>query len=354
MRVVKAVGRIEPGQERRSVHGGQASHGRGGVLPQRLREARFTVDFCRAVYAHLDPAQVCATAAAKLQEHFEYGLAIFSFAPESDLGSLAFVRTRTAAGKTELQCLVLDRLHADQVPGGASRNASGVQVAEVSFRLPGVPGELRLFQVADTAQPLSRSFLTGVAECLSAALIKARDHNRLRELALRDAMTGLFNRRAFRELLAIEAGRRGAGPLSVLMIDIDNFKAINDRFGHPAGDEVITAVGKAIGAECRGADLAARYGGEEFAVLLPGAEAANAAGVAERIRNRIAALDFSFVYPDVTVTGSFGVACRREPKGSVDELLREADDALYVAKRSGKNRVSVHEASLCEVSATSH
>ncbi|GFO59236.1 hypothetical protein GMST_15610 [Geomonas silvestris] len=354
MRVVKAVGRIEPGQERRSVHAGQATHGRGGVLPQRLREARFTVDFCRAVYAHLDPAQVCATAAARLQEHFGYGLAIFSFAPESDLDCLAFVPKRTGAGKTELQCLVLDRLHAEQVQGGASRNPSGG--AEVSFGLPGVPGVLRLFQVAETAQPLSRSFLTGVAECLSAALIKTRDHKRLRELALRDGMTGLFNRRAFRELLAIEAGRRGAGPLSVLMIDIDNFKAINDRFGHPAGDEVITAVGKAIGAECRGADLAARYGGEEFAVLLPGAEATNAAGVAERIRSRIAGLNFSFVYPDftVTVTGSFGVACRREPKGSVDELLREADDALYVAKRSGKNRVSVHEASLHEVNATSH
>jgi len=117
---------------------------------------------------------------------------------------------------------------------------------------------------------------------------------------------------------------------------------------------VIVAVGKAIGAECRGADLAARYGGEEFAVLLPGAEAVNAAGVAERIRNRIASLDFSFVYPDCTVTGSLGVACRREPKGSVDELLREADDALYVAKRSGKNRVSVHEASLHEFSTINH
>ena len=128
------------------------------------------------------------------------------------------------------------------------------------------------------------------------------------------------------------------------MIDIDNFKSSNDRFDPPAGDEVLD-VARAIGEECRGGDLAARYGGEEFAVLLPGAGEASAAGVAERIRGRIASLCFSFEFGDLSVTGSFGVACRREPQGcGVQDLPSQADSAQYAAKRGGKNRVSVHGA----------
>jgi len=317
--------------------------GRASALTQRLKEARFTVGFCRAVYAHLDPAAVCGTAAAWLNDYFPYRLALFSFARESELESVAFVPTRREGGGTELQRLVLGALHAGSSERGASRRCTGVMGAEVSLLLPDGLGELRLYQVEGEAQRLSRSFLAGIAECLAAALGKARDHSRVREQALRDAQTGLFNRRAFEELLAIEAERREQVPLSLLLIDIDDFKSINDRFGHPAGDQVISAVGKAIGEECRGGDLAARYGGEEFAVLLPGAGVSSAASVAERIRGRIASLGFSFCCEDFVVTGSFGVACRREPQGGgAGELVSQADGALYQAKRGGKNRVAVH------------
>ena len=320
-------------------------NGRASALTQRLKEARFTAGFCRAVYAYLDPAAVCSAAAAWLNEYFPYRLALFSFARDSELESMAFVPTRTDAGETELQQLVLDALHAEPSKRGSSRHSTGVMGAEVNLSLPGGLGELRLYQVEGESRRLSRSFLEGIADCLAAALGKARDHSRLRELALRDGMTGLFNRRAFEELLVIEGGRRDAAPLSLLLIDIDNFKSINDRFGHPVGDDVIAAVGKAIGEECRGGDLAARYGGEEFAVLLPGASVASAAGVAERIRGRIAAIDFSYTFEDFAVTGSFGVACRLEPQGGgVKDLVSRADSALYAAKRSGKNRVSVHDA----------
>jgi len=323
------------------------AQGRASALTQRLKEARFTVGFCRAIYAHLDPASVCSTAAAWLNEYFPYRLALFSFARQSELESVAFVPTRSEGGAIELQRLVLDELHAGSAERGVSRHSTGVMGAEVILTLPEGLGELRLYQVEGESQRISRSFLAGIADCMAGALGKARDHSRVRELTLRDGMTGLFNRRAFEELLTVEGERRGGGPLSLLMIDIDNFKSINDRFGHPAGDEVIVAVGKAIGEECRGGDLAARYGGEEFAVLLPGASEASAAGVAERIRGRIASIDFKFSVEDFTVTGSFGVACRREPQGiGMRDLISQADRALYVAKRSGKNRVSVHEAHL--------
>ena len=316
--------------------------GRETALTQRLKEARFLVGFCRAVYAQHEPASLCSTAAAWLNDYFCYRLALFSFAQDSELESVAFVPTRTEDG-TELQRLVLDALHAGPPGRAASRHSTGVLGAEVSLSLPEGLGELRLYQVEGGSPRLSRAFLAGIAECFAAALGRARDHSRLQELALRDGMTGLFNRRAFEELLAIEGGRREVVPLALVLIDIDNFKSINDRFGHPAGDEVIAAIGKAIGDECRGGDLAARYGGEEFAVLLPGAGVSSAARVAERIRGRIASLDFSFQFEDCTVTGSFGVACRREPQGcGVKDLVRQADSALYAAKRDGKNRVQVH------------
>jgi diguanylate cyclase (GGDEF)-like protein len=320
-------------------------NGRASALTQRLKEARFTAGFCRAVYAHLDPAAVCSAAAAWLNDYFPYRLALFSFALDRELDSMAFVPTCSEAGETELQQLVLDALHAEPGKRGSSRQCTGVMGNEVNLSLPGELGELRLYQVEGESRRLSRSFLEGIADCLAAALGKALDHSRLREFSLRDGMTGLFNRRAFEELLVIEGERREAVPLSLLLIDIDNFKSINDRFGHPVGDDVIAAVGKAIGEECRGGDLAARYGGEEFAVLLPGASVASAACVAERIRGRIAAIDFSYSFEDFAVTGSFGVACRMEPQGcGVKDLVSRADSALYAAKRSGKNRVSVHDA----------
>jgi two-component system, cell cycle response regulator len=320
----------------------ERAQGKAGVLNQRLREARFTVSFCRAVYAHLEPEAVCSTAASWLNDFFRYRLALFSFPREAGLESLAFVPTRTEGGALELQCLVLDSLHAGASVPGSSRRSNGLMGAEVSLPLPEGLGELRLYQV-EGEQRFSRSFLAGIADCLAAALGKARDHSRLRELALRDGMTGLFNRRAFEELLVVEGERRGTDPLALLLIDIDNFKSINDRFGHPVGDQVIVAVARAISEECRGGDLAARYGGEEFAVLLPGAGVANATGVAERIRGRIASITLNFGCADLVITGSFGVACRLDRQEGISELVNHADRALYAAKRTGKNRVFVHD-----------
>jgi diguanylate cyclase (GGDEF)-like protein len=122
------------------------------------------------------------------------------------------------------------------------------------------------------------------------------------------------------------------------MIDLDHFKALNDQFGHRAGDEVLRQLGRLLDAEKRTGDLVARYGGEEFVALLPHAEAQAAVGWAERVRQRIAATRISFEGGTLEITASFGVA-GAAPDGAASDLVEAADAALFEAKRAGRNRV---------------
>ena len=168
-------------------------------------------------------------------------------------------------------------------------------------------------------------------------------NDRLREdleyLASHDALTGALTRRSFDEQYAKElarASRSGRSP-SLLMIDIDNFKAINDSHGHAYGDLALRAVCKSIVSVLRQEDFLGRHGGEEFVVLLPDTQTQPAFEVAERIRLNIAALDLGNPDTHFRCTVSIGVARRTEPV-EPDELLRAADTAMYRAKAAGKNR----------------
>lgn len=169
----------------------------------------------------------------------------------------------------------------------------------------------------------------------------------LRELATRDALSGLLNRRAFmeRSTALFDHCRRHGQPCTVLMIDIDHFKRINDQHGHHMGDTAIRACADAIGQALREADLLGRLGGEEFAALLPHASADSARQVAERIRGAIARL--GLVSPSghpVTFTISIGMAASERHHTGIEPLLADADAALYRAKAAGRNRVLTHEA----------
>ncbi len=166
--------------------------------------------------------------------------------------------------------------------------------------------------------------------------------------AATDALTGLANRRRFDEALDTEWRRavRNGAPLSLLLLDVDRFKLYNDRYGHQGGDSCLRGVAAAVaGLVRRPGDLAARYGGEEMAVLLPGADADGAAGVAEQIRAAIEALAIEHLgnLPAQVITASFGVATAQvQAQGSpcsAEELIATADAALYEAKRTGRNRV---------------
>jgi diguanylate cyclase (GGDEF)-like protein len=170
----------------------------------------------------------------------------------------------------------------------------------------------------------------------------------LKEKAVTDGLTGLANRARFDEFLAerfasIAAGAPGAAPLSLLMIDIDKFKSINDRFGHPAGDAVIKSLGRLIKSAARAQDLAARYGGEEMALLLPNTQRATAAAIAETVRRAICAKPVMNNNTSIPVSASIGVATFEigVPLASAAQLIKAADLALYNAKNSGRNCVRV-------------
>jgi diguanylate cyclase (GGDEF)-like protein len=175
------------------------------------------------------------------------------------------------------------------------------------------------------------------------ALENARLHDLVQHQAITDDLTGLVNRRRFLAVLDTEVERAGQFKtgLAIVLIDLDDFKGVNDRFGHHSGDRVLAAFGSLLQEHIRDVDLAARLGGEEFALLLPEVEGRDAVLVAERLRRSLSGRPIASVEGNaLSSTASFGVAQYRQGDTG-EELLRLADDALYRAKGEGKNRVCV-------------
>ncbi len=168
----------------------------------------------------------------------------------------------------------------------------------------------------------------------------AHANDRLAEMAATDSLTGLKNRRHFAGALpdAYTLSRREGTPLSVILVDVDEFKRYNDSFGHPAGDYVLRAVAPALAGQMRSHDLVARYGGEEFVILLPKTGEVEAEGVAERLRVAVEAR----AWPNRSITASFGVATSDGTTEGPWEIVDQADHALYLSKRGGRNRVTHH------------
>lgn len=166
------------------------------------------------------------------------------------------------------------------------------------------------------------------------------DLHRLRRVASTDELTGLWNRRFLIDSLEISLSfaSRHDIPLSLILLDVDRFKAFNDSFGHAAGDLVLREVGTLIQGCARTHDVVARYGGEEFAILLPGTSGVGAIAMAERVRKSLE----SRSWPRRAITASFGAATlHRSPAGAtVAGLVESADLALYHSKRQGRNRVT--------------
>jgi diguanylate cyclase (GGDEF)-like protein len=161
------------------------------------------------------------------------------------------------------------------------------------------------------------------------------------ERAFTDPLTGLANRRAFDERLShmLNTSDRYGDSMSLILVDIDHFKRVNDGYGHDAGDEVLRSIGRAVGASVRTPDLAARFGGEEIAILLPKTGLDGARELAERLRREIANRPVPVRNDELRVTASFGVACYPESSRDQRALFTNADAALYEAKAAGRNQV---------------
>ncbi|HEY4253744.1 MAG TPA: sensor domain-containing diguanylate cyclase [Roseomonas sp.] len=187
--------------------------------------------------------------------------------------------------------------------------------------------------------PEQQAALRTLANAVMTTLELRRKLIDIRALALTDAMTGLPNRAAFIDSLdkAIARMRRDRQPLSLLYMDLDGFKAINDHHGHLVGDEVLREVASILAREVRREDVAGRLGGDEFAVLLAGSDEEGIQPIAERLRLAIAAGMAARGWP---VTASIGGAIFLSPPESVSAAIRAADDRMYVAKRGGKDRVA--------------
>ena len=179
----------------------------------------------------------------------------------------------------------------------------------------------------------------------SAAIVieNARLFEQTQQMALTDTLTGIFNRRYFYELAQKEFARskRYQDPLSVIMIDLDHFKNINDRFGHLAGDQVLVQFVQRIQSELRESDIFGRFGGEEFIILLPETNLGDATQVAERLREVTSEYPFLLVTAQTFITISLGVSCFKFTTVSLDQLIDQSDKALYDAKQLGRNRVRI-------------
>jgi len=211
-------------------------------------------------------------------------------------------------------------------PLSAESRAVGVLVIEHSLR-KGSRVERRVVSMVER-----------FASHASLALRNAWLLEQVQKMATTDGLTGIANRRSFDIGLERELSRatRNNTPLTVVLLDLDHFKQLNDNHGHQVGDDVLRLVGGALAEHCRDFDMAARYGGEEFAVILPGCDEQESVDAAERLRRVVAATE-----SPVPITASVGVATFPANGSTLDELVKAADDALYQSKRAGRDRVTV-------------
>jgi len=246
-------------------------------------------------------------------------------------------------GRRDIEAAAPELAHAARPAAGTVSPVPGALSLESWCEMP--RAGRRRFLAAD-ASPIfdATGRLSAVVETLRDLTDEKMALVALEQQATRDGLTGLANRRCFDDTLRAEWARalRQKQPLSLLMVDVDNFKAYNDSNGHLGGDECLKRVARAVASEMRANDLVARYGGEEFAVILPNQSLKGAAIVAERIRARVEHLQLPCRFAPGHVTVSIGAATALvAPDNDASQLVAIADAALYRAKHMGRNRISL-------------
>jgi diguanylate cyclase (GGDEF)-like protein len=211
------------------------------------------------------------------------------------------------------------------------------------LELPLNLGSVSVYSEFNFISHFSDAMLEGIVESFGTALHNSLEYEKVKDLSMRDSLTGLFNRRVLEEMLELECRKRQVEPLSLLVIDLDHFKLINDTHGHPAGDLVLQTVARVLRESTRGSDLVVRSGGEEFSVMLPSVPLDGALIVGERIRANLEQTMVTYNGRIIAISASVGVAHRSARSlCTVQELEARADKALYDAKRGGRNRVCAY------------
>ncbi len=242
-----------------------------------------------------------------------------------------YLLDNVASHEDRMPILVLDE------PAGRAESLLAVPLKARNRTL----GALVLTGPRGSFDATSHRVLGILANQAAATLSLIQDRERQKELAVRDGLTDLYNRRAFDELLVQALARedRQQGRLALILLDLDHFKKLNDTYGHPAGDAALRASANVLTQHLRKGDLAARYGGEEFVVILPGTDAEGALHLAERVRGAIQTHRLVFEGARIDLSASLGAAVWPADGQEPEALLAAADRALYAAKQGGRNRV---------------
>lgn len=340
-----------------AIYGRRSTHGTAALLEE-AHQAKNQTDELFAMTDMLQSAEGYDDATAVLMATSlrllpGYGAALYIFNNSRDRLDLAGSWNmpgdyHPADSLAPANCWALKRgkPHVNDPAGGSlccAHHLAGAAALEVPMMARGQVYGLLMFacerEQAATALEEIRRLSQALADSMSLALSNIALREKLRTQSLRDPLTGLYNRRYMEDSLEryISLAERNGGATSVLMIDLDNFKHLNDRHGHAKGDAVLRDVASQLIGGLRPSDVVCRYGGEELLVILPDCAHEDALAKAEQLRLRIAGL--SEVH-DVPVSASFGVASIPESSTSQTDLVAHADAALYKAKHNGKNCVA--------------
>ncbi len=326
------------------------------LLDQELYEATILNQIWQLATELRDHRRVAERAGRLLARFLDYQVVALLFLQETPVEGLALIRGLAppveATVREQLLAPLPPTLRANLPPSQAvplttividDGQGAAMPLRWQSFTLGDRHNLLGSFCLGQRTAPLTdrggREFLQALAISLFTVLDNARLHARLQELAITDSLTGVFNHRYFVEQLGrhCERSRRDRRPLSLVLLDVDHFKRLNDTHGHQAGDLALRELGAVLRESIRPSDFAARYGGEEFAIVLPDTVLVNAVQIADRLRQTLAAHWARVGLSELTASAGVANAPQSTPY-IPDQLVAAADRALYLAKAAGRNR----------------